>query len=197
MNPLKNPLDGLVPLLGCKGTQFQADGKGNSVLLLFPARHLPPFRLSRSPMRRAKAMAKSHKTRWRRNGKALPSPTHTQHGHGKRKHIHCKRHRPAFPNRTPQRLLKTYHAANCQELPLPNLPFTKILGNARSGKQQSFPFQKLIHRKHSKPHQTANNTPAPPSNLMLRRRPKPRQTASPPPCRSLTSYCGDTQKDIT
>lgn len=131
-------------------------------------------------------------------GTEKPCPAqHTQHGHGKRKHIHCKRHRPAFPNRTPQRLLKTYHAANCQELPLPNLPFTKILGNARSGKQQSFPFQKLIHRKHSKPHQTANNTPAPPSNLMLRRRPKPRQTASPPPCRSLTSYCGDTQKGIT
>lgn len=86
MNPLKNPLDGLVPLLGCKGTQFQADGKGNSVLLLFPARHLPPFRLSRSPMRRAKAMAKSHKTRWRRNGKALPSPTHTARTRQKETH---------------------------------------------------------------------------------------------------------------
>lgn len=169
MNPLKNPLDGLVPLLGCKGTQFQADGKGNSVLLLFPARHLPPFRLSRSPMRRAKAMAKSHKTRWRRNRKALPSPTHTQHGHGKRKHIHCKRHRPAFPNRTPQRLLKTYHAANCQELPLPNLPFTKILGNARSANNSPF---------HSKNSYIGNI-----------RSPTKRQTT--PPHHLLTSCCGD------
>lgn len=131
-------------------------------------------------------------------GTEKPCPAqHTQHGHGIRKHIHCKRHRPAFSNRTPQRLLKTYHTANCQELPLPNLPFTKILGNARSGKQQSFPFQKLMLQKHSKPPPNSNPSPMPLPNLLLRRHPKPRQTASPPPCRSPTSCCGDPQYGTT
>lgn len=138
MNPLKNPLDGLVPLLGCKGTQFQADGKGNSALLPFPTRHFPPFRLSQSPLRRAKAMAKSYKTRWRRDGKAMTCPTHLQPGHDIRKHAHCKRHSPAFSNRTPQSPFKNISYSKLSRAATPQPPFTKMLGDARSGKQQPF-----------------------------------------------------------
>lgn len=173
MNPLKNPLDGLVPLLGCKGTQFQADGKGNNALLLFPTCHFPPFRLSQSPLQRAKAMAKSHKTRWRRDGKATPSPTHTQTGHGIRKHAHCKRHRPTFSNRTPQSPFKNISHSKLSRAATPQLPFTKMLGDARSGKQQSFPFQKLMLRRHSKHHQTTSRSPKVLPNLMLRRHLEP------------------------